>query len=175
MLTPFGDGASFLARPVMDLGLVFLLGGDAKGDAAIERDAFELDVEATTVLVLPGGPDAGPVALISLAVADLVGDVGGSFARGGFVLRHDDVPFFVVFGCDHRGLMAPEPKPLQSGAKPAERTGPAENWGRPAGGADFPLERTGGGFRRARQEGRCGRGNKSWERTSRADLGQNRE
>ena len=172
MLTPFGDGASFLARPVMDQGLVFLLGGDAEGDAAIERDAFELDVEAIAVLVLPGGTDTGPVAFVAFTVADLVGDVGGSFARGCFVLGHDVVPFPCVSGCDHRGLMAPDPKPLQSGA---QRTGPAENWGRPSGGADFPLERTGGGFRRARQEGRCGRGNKSWERTSRADLGQNRE
>ncbi|EAQ81492.1 hypothetical protein DSM3645_27962 [Blastopirellula marina DSM 3645] len=52
--------------------------------------------------------------------------------------------------------MAPETKPLESGAERVERTGQAENWGRPSGGADFLLERTGGGFRRARQEGRCG-------------------
>ena len=44
--------------------------------------------------------------------------------------------------------MSQQSKPLMSGAKRAPATGQAENWGRPSGGTDFPLERTGGGFKR---------------------------
>src|ERR1700677_1682642 len=39
--------------------------------------------------------------------------------------------------------MSHRTKPPQSGA---QRTGQAENWGRPSGGTDFPLARPGGGF-----------------------------
>ncbi len=42
--------------------------------------------------------------------------------------------------------MAQRTKPLQTGAKRALATGQAENRGRPSGGTDFLLERTGGGF-----------------------------
>jgi hypothetical protein len=33
-------------------------------------------------------------------------------------------------------------------------TGQAENWGKPLGGTDYLLARTGGGFKRANQLGR---------------------
>ncbi len=56
--------AGTMARPV---GWLFLLAGDAERDAAIERDAFELDVEALAVGVCPGGTDAGPEAFLSVA------------------------------------------------------------------------------------------------------------
>src|ERR1700684_2976639 len=39
--------------------------------------------------------------------------------------------------------MSQRSKPPQSGA---QRTGQAENWGRPSGGTDFLLARPGGGF-----------------------------
>src|SRR5262249_9073720 len=83
-----------------------------------------------------------------------------AFAGGfGFLgLGHMMFLSVLVSGRDHRGLMAPQTKPPKSGAEHAERTGQTENWGRPSGGTDFPLERPGGGFRRASQKGRCGGG-----------------
>jgi len=51
-----------------------------------------------------------------------------------------------ISGHAHRGLMAWRTKPPQSGAKRAPATGQAENRGRPSGGTDFLLERTGGSF-----------------------------
>ena len=49
----------------------------------------------------------------------------------------------------------PKAASVRGGASAA--TGQAENWGRPSGGTDFPLERTGGGFKKCPSEGRvCG-------------------
>jgi hypothetical protein len=48
---------------------------------------------------------------------------------------------------DHRGLTGRGTKPRKSGrTRSVERTGQAENWGRPFGGTDFLLARPGIGF-----------------------------
>ena len=66
------------------------------------------------------------------------------------------VSFSSVTGRDHRGLMSQRTKPPQSGA--TARTGQAENWGRPSGGTDFPLDRPGGGFTRDMTQAACRNG-----------------
>lgn len=69
----FQTGAGNEPAPVV--GLVFLAAGDAEGDAAIERNALQLDVEPAAVRVLPGGTDSGPDPLVPFAVTHLLGDV----------------------------------------------------------------------------------------------------
>jgi hypothetical protein len=66
-----------VARPVLRLFSGFA--GDSKSDATVEGDAFELDVEALAVGVWPNRTDASPEAFLSVTVADLIGDVAGSF------------------------------------------------------------------------------------------------
>ena len=56
--------------------------------------------------------------------------------------------------------MSQQRKPPQSGAKRAPATGQAGNWGKPLGGTDFPLERTGGGFKRDMKKAVCGSGHR---------------
>src|SRR5262249_27087842 len=51
-------------------------------------------------------------------------------------------------------------KAAQSGA---QRTGQAENWGRPSGGTDFPLDRHGGGFTRDITKAACRSAHGKWE------------
>ena len=65
--------------------------------------------------------------------------------------------------------MAQRTKPPQSGAKRAPATGQAENWGRPSGGADFLLERPGGGFTRDMTKAACRVRNKGPETTWQAE------
>ena len=93
------------ARPV---ALVFLFGGNAKGDASIERHTIELDVESVAIGVWPDAADACPDAFFALTVAYLVGDVGWGFARlAGLVIGfgHGRL-LFGLSGHAHRGLMA---------------------------------------------------------------------
>src|SRR5579871_4493429 len=74
--------------------LVVLLVGRLADDAAVERDAVELDREAA-VLVGPGDADPVPVALAVAAPADVPGDVGRGFSgRFGFGVGvgHDRSP-----------------------------------------------------------------------------------
>ena len=72
-----------MTRPAIGWRLLLLLGEDAERDAAIERDALQLDVEPVAVGVCPGGTDAGPEPFFAVSVFDLIGDVAGAFARTG--------------------------------------------------------------------------------------------
>src|SRR5580698_7275906 len=82
-VTPFMKKRAEHPCPARWVELLLFLRSDAEGDAAIERHAVELDVEALAVLVLPGRPNTGPEAFAAFAVADLVGDVAGAFRAGG--------------------------------------------------------------------------------------------
>jgi hypothetical protein len=53
------------------------------------------------------------------------------------------VSFFKLSGCANRGLMAQQRSPFQPGRS---EPGKSENWGRPSGGTDFLIARTGGDF-----------------------------
>jgi hypothetical protein len=50
---------------------------------------------------------------------------------------------FKFSGCANRGLMAQKRSPFQPGRS---EPGKSENWGRPSGGTDFLIARTGGDF-----------------------------
>jgi hypothetical protein len=50
---------------------------------------------------------------------------------------------FKFSGCANRGLMAQQRSPLQLGRS---EPGKSENWGRPSGGTNFLIARTGGDF-----------------------------
>jgi hypothetical protein len=97
-LNPFVVGGAGIVACPAGCGLCLVFGCDADADPAVQRDAFELDVEALAIGVRPYAADAGPDALGTLAVAYLVGDVAGAFAgRFGFLVRHGLVPFLIRF------------------------------------------------------------------------------
>jgi len=68
---------------------------DAERDASVQRDGFDLDVEAVAVGICPCRADACPVALVGIPVAHMVGDVAGGFCGGNFFLgvSHFQSPF----------------------------------------------------------------------------------
>ena len=69
-----------MPAPVGELFL--LLCGRPQRDAAVERYAFELDVESVPVLVRPGAANSGPERFLAFAVTDLVGNVSRSLRAG---------------------------------------------------------------------------------------------
>ena len=56
-----------------------LFGRKTEGDAAVERDSFNLDVEAIAVFMRPGAADAGPESFAAIRVADMECVVGWRF------------------------------------------------------------------------------------------------
>ena len=88
----------------MDEGeLLVVLRGGSQDDLAVERDAVELEVEALAVGMRPGRADAGPEALASFAVTDLISRVArGLVASGGGMgvrVSHVLSPLFVSIEC----------------------------------------------------------------------------
>ena len=78
-------------------------------------------------------------------------DAVAQFVNG---FRHD-VLLLLSFSPDHRGLTAPRNPPCSPGRSSRQRSGQAENWGRPSGGTDFLLARTGDGFISALEGSTC--------------------
>ncbi|MDB5346023.1 MAG: hypothetical protein JWP89_4400 [Schlesneria sp.] len=82
-------------RPARLLPLFLGFGGDAECDPSVDGQCLKLDAEALAISMWPDATDAGPEALLSLAVADLVSDMAGSL-RGGFIavgVGHGVSPF----------------------------------------------------------------------------------
>src|SRR5271156_4539815 len=69
-----------------------------------------------------------------------VGDLEAGWALVESVIRS---LLFKFSGCANRGLMAQRRSPFKPGRS---ETGKSENWGRPSGGTDFLIARTGGDF-----------------------------
>jgi hypothetical protein len=88
-----------------------LFQSDTQGDAAVERDAFELHVETFAVGVRPCYATSRPVAFLSLAVPDHISNVCRGFA-GGFrfgvgIVGHDLFLLLLNSGPAHHSLPAP--------------------------------------------------------------------
>src|SRR5271154_5267541 len=84
-MNPFIKKGRSIAAPPRRVELLLFLRSDAEADAAVERHAIELHVEALAVLVLPCGAYPREESFAALAIADLVGDVAGAFRAGGFI------------------------------------------------------------------------------------------
>lgn len=131
--------------PVRPVVLFLLLRSDAERDPAVQRHHFKLDIEAFAIAVRPCAADSRPESFLAFSVAYLVGDMRRCFGSRFVVVRvrHNLVLSRLVY---QPRPSRPDGTSLKAARAGAQRTGQAENWGRPSGGADFPLERTGGGF-----------------------------
>src|SRR5262249_25221181 len=95
-------------------------------------------------LVAPGRDDAVERAVVAgiapnRHLQDAAADLVGGYVRHGFSPSRWFLP-------RPPGLDGTPSQPAADGAKRAPATGPAENWGGPSGGTDFPLARTIGRF-----------------------------